>query len=76
MCLAIPVQVVEVDSAGRSGHVDYLGTKIQANFALLEGVHRGDWVIVHAGFAISRLDEMEAQETLALLREVRSLDPQ
>jgi hydrogenase expression/formation protein HypC len=76
MCLAIPVQVVEVDSDGRSGHADYLGTKIQANFALLEDVQRGDWVIVHAGFAISRLDAKEAQETLALLREVRSLDPQ
>jgi len=74
MCLAIPVRVVEVDSAGRSGHVDYLGTKIAANFALLEGVQQGDWVILHAGFAISRLDEEEAQETLALLREVRSFD--
>jgi hydrogenase expression/formation protein HypC len=76
MCLAIPVQVIEVDSAGRSGQVDYLGTKIQANFTLLEGVRRGDWVILHAGFAISRLDEEEARETLALLREVRSFDPE
>jgi hydrogenase expression/formation protein HypC len=76
MCLAIPVQVVEVDPAGLSGHVDYLGTKIQTNFALLEGVRRGDWVIIHAGFAISRLDEKEAQETLALLREARSFNPE
>jgi len=74
MCLAIPVRVIEVDSPGLSGKVDYLGTKIQANFALLEGVRLGDWVIVHAGFAISRLDEKEAKETLDLLREVQNAE--
>jgi|ADurb_Met_03_Slu_FD_contig_31_1767469_length_487_multi_1_in_0_out_0_1 hydrogenase assembly chaperone HypC/HupF len=71
MCLAIPVRVVEIDASGDAGKVDYLGTKIGANFALIRDVRIGDWVIVHAGFAISRLDEAEARETLALLRDVQ-----
>ena len=70
-CLAIPVRVVEIDASGDAGKVDYLGTKIGANFALIRDVRVGDWVIVHAGFAISRLDEAEARETLALLRDVQ-----
>jgi len=69
MCLAIPAKVTQIN-ASRQGKVDYLGTKVKANFSLLEDVRRGDWVIVHAGFAITRLDEEEAQETLALLREI------
>jgi hydrogenase expression/formation protein HypC len=69
MCLAIPAKVVQVDPSG-SGKVDYLGTKVNVNFSLLENVRPGDWVIVHAGFAITRLDEKEAQETLSLLREI------
>ena len=74
MCLAIPVRVIEVESPGLSGKVDYLGTKIQVNFALLEGVLIGDWVIVHAGFAISRLEEKEARETLDLLRDIQNAE--
>jgi hydrogenase expression/formation protein HypC len=69
MCLAIPAQVTEIDASGK-GKVDYLGTKVKVDFSLLENVKRGDWVIVHAGFAITRLDEEEAQETLDLLREI------
>jgi len=72
MCLGIPAKVVEVDEVYETGKVDYLGTKIQANFVLINNIRLGDWVIVHAGFAISRLDEKEAQETLDLLREIAS----
>lgn len=68
MCLGIPAKVVQVDDS-LQGKVDYLGTRVKTNFALLDGVEKGDWVIVHAGFAIAKLDEEEAQETLALLRE-------
>ncbi|MBN1940050.1 MAG: HypC/HybG/HupF family hydrogenase formation chaperone [Candidatus Aminicenantes bacterium] len=71
MCLAIPVRVIALDSSDDTGKVDYMGTKIGANFALLKDIRVGDWVIVHAGFAISRLDEKEARETLAMLREVQ-----
>jgi hydrogenase expression/formation protein HypC len=69
MCLGIPAKVIQLD-VSRLGKVDYLGTKVRVNFSLLEDVKPGDWVIVHAGFAISRLDEEEAQETLSLLREI------
>lgn len=70
MCLAIPSKVVEFDAGSKTGKVDYLGTKVAVNLALLDRVGLGDWVIVHAGFAISQLDENEAQETLTLLREI------
>ncbi|MBP1768363.1 MAG: hypothetical protein A2Y69_09940 [Candidatus Aminicenantes bacterium RBG_13_59_9] len=69
MCLAIPAQVTEIDADGR-GKIDYLGTKVKVDFSLLENIRPGDWVIVHAGFAITRLDEEEARETLSLLREI------
>ncbi|HZX10300.1 MAG TPA: HypC/HybG/HupF family hydrogenase formation chaperone [Acidobacteriota bacterium] len=68
MCLGIPAKVIEIDE-NNQGKVDYLGTKVSTNFTLLEDVKPGDWVIVHAGFAISRLNEQEAQETLELIRE-------
>jgi len=57
MCLGIPAKV------------DYLGTRVKTNFALLEDVKPEDWVIVHAGFAISKLNEQEAKETLELIKE-------
>lgn len=69
MCLGIPARVIQLHGSGL-GKVDYLGTKVRVNFSLLEDVKLGDWVIVHAGFAISKLDEEEAQETLSLLREI------
>ena len=75
MCLGIPSKVVHLDETGKAGKVDHLGTKVQVSFALMEGVRLGDWVIVHAGFAISRLDEKEARETLALLREIEESTP-
>lgn len=71
MCLGIPAKVTEIDNS-KLGKVDYLGTKVKTNFALLEDVKIGDWVIIHAGFAISKLEEKEAQETLAMLREIAS----
>ncbi len=69
MCLGIPAKVIHVDDR-MQGKVDYMGTKIQVSFQLLDDVRVGDWVIVHAGFAISKMDEDEAQETFALLREL------
>ena len=70
MCLGIPSKVIEVDEAFKTGKIDYLGTKVKTNFALLNDIKIGDWVIVHAGFAISRLDEADALETLDILREM------
>ncbi len=75
MCLGIPSKIIELDETLKTGKVDHLGTKVQVSFALMEGLRPGDWVIVHAGFAISRLDEKEARVTLALLREIEESAP-
>jgi len=73
VCLAIPGKIVEIDSKKQSAIVDYgSGTKRKANVSLVE-VKIGDYVLVHAGFAIQVLDEKEAKETLALFREMLSL---
>jgi len=69
MCLGIPAKIVQIDEHNQ-GKVEYLETKIKVNFSLLENIKIGDWVIIHAGFAISKLDEEEARETLSLLREI------
>ncbi|MFQ6070233.1 MAG: HypC/HybG/HupF family hydrogenase formation chaperone [Candidatus Aminicenantales bacterium] len=73
MCLGIPSKVVEINEFNR-GKVDYLGTRVRADFSLLEDIKPGDWVILHAGYAISKLDEKEARETLSMLREMAVLD--
>jgi len=69
MCLGIPAKVIEIDDPNQ-GKVDYLGTKVKTNFTLLDDIKLGDWVIVHAGFAITKLNEEEARETLSMLREI------
>ncbi len=69
MCLGIPAKVIQIDESNL-GKVDYLGTRVMTNFALLENIKVGDWVIVHAGFAISKLNEEEARETFSILKEM------
>lgn len=70
MCLGIPMKVVEVN--GDRGIVEIAGVKREASFQLLENVKVGEYVLVHAGYAINKIDEEEAQETLDLLREIAS----
>jgi hydrogenase expression/formation protein HypC len=73
MCLAIPGQVIEiVDAANQIARVDVVGVKRNINVGLLcdEGVAPGDWVLIHVGFAISRIDESEARATVELLEEM------
>jgi hydrogenase expression/formation protein HypC len=72
MCLAIPGQVVEVvDDINRLAMVDVAGVRRTVNIGLLDidgtGVHAGDWVLIHVGFAISQVDEEEARATRNLL---------
>lgn len=72
MCLAIPGQVVEVvDDVHRLATVDVAGVRRTVNVGLLDvdgqGVGRGDWVLIHVGFAISQVDESEAQATREML---------
>ena len=72
MCLAIPGKIVDIDVENERAVVDYGdGTKREANITLVE-VKIGDYVLVHAGFAIQVLDEKDAKETLDLFREMLS----
>ena len=73
MCLAIPGQVIEfVDEANRLAKVEVAGVRRTVNVGLLDddgdGAQPGDWVLIHVGFALSKVDEEEAQATLALLQ--------
>jgi hydrogenase expression/formation protein HypC len=65
MCLAIPVRVVEL-LADDSAIVDLGGIRKQISLALVDGVQLGDYVILHVGYALARLDPEEAERTLAL----------
>jgi hydrogenase expression/formation protein HypC len=68
MCLAVPMQVISTDGQTLVAEID--GVKRPASLIMLgEEVAVGDYVLIHAGFAISRLDEDEALATLALMRE-------
>ncbi len=71
MCLGVPMQVVSINGSEAVAEID--GVQRAASLMLLEEeIAVGDYVIVHAGFAISRLDEAEALETLRMMREVFS----
>ena len=72
MCLAIPAEVVELlpDAMAR---VSIDGVTKVVSLALVDGVVAGDYVLLHVGFALSRIDEKEATETLAILREMGEL---
>ncbi|HEY4278827.1 MAG TPA: HypC/HybG/HupF family hydrogenase formation chaperone [Conexibacter sp.] len=71
MCLAIPGQVVELgDELNGLATVEVAGVRRRINVGLVDDVGPGDWVLVHVGFALSRVDEQEALATLALLEEM------
>ncbi len=73
MCLGVPMQVVSVDGMDIVAEID--GVRREASLMILDDpVEVGDFVIVHAGFAIAKLDEADARETLAMMREVFSLE--
>ena len=68
MCVGVPMQVISIEGDQAMTEVD--GVKREASLMLLDDVVVGDFVIIHAGFAISKLDEEDARETLAMMREV------
>ncbi len=71
MCLGIPGQIVEiVDTTTNIAKVDVGGVKRDVNVGLIapEGIGPGDWVLIHVGFAMSKIDEQEAQSTLDFLQ--------
>jgi hydrogenase expression/formation protein HypC len=69
MCLAVPGKLAEI--SGATGRVDYGGGLVrEAQLDLLPGARVGDFVLVHAGYAIAKVDEREAEETLRIIREM------
>jgi hydrogenase expression/formation protein HypC len=76
VCLAIPGQIIDiVDEPNRLARVEVAGVKRSVNIGLLDGevtgpAGPGDWVLIHVGFAISRIDEVEARATRRLLEQM------
>jgi len=68
MCLAVPARVVEID--GASAKVDIMGNRRKADLGLLDDVAIGDFILIHAGFGIHKLDREEAEATLDLFKEM------
>jgi hydrogenase expression/formation protein HypC len=71
MCLAIPSKIVKIEDNVATIDVD--GVKREASLLLIENPEVGDYVIVHAGFAINKINEEDALESLKLLKEAASL---
>jgi len=66
MCLAIPSKIVKIDNG--VGTIDVDGVQRTASLLLVEGAAVGDYVIVHAGFALHKIDEADAMESLRILK--------
>ncbi len=71
MCLAVPMKIVEIQDG--LAWVEVAGVRRQVSVELLEGPKVGEYVMVHAGYAIERVSEEEAKETLDLIRQVAAL---
>jgi hydrogenase expression/formation protein HypC len=76
MCLAVPGKITEIyDSAGlRMGKVDFGGVVREVCLAYVPEAQVGEYTVIHVGFAISRLSEAEALESLALLNEIADIE--
>ena len=81
MCLAVPGKVVAVrepdagDVTGKTGTVDFQGSRLEVGLVFVPEAQEGDWVLVHAGFALQVLDEQEARETWQYLEEAEPAEP-
>jgi hydrogenase expression/formation protein HypC len=72
MCLAVPARIESIN--GEKATVSLAGARAEAVIALTPEARVGDWVLVHAGYAITIVDEKDARETFAILREMERLD--
>ena len=72
MCLAVPGQILEID--GTMATVNVAGVKRRISLDLVENVAQGEYVLVHVGFALKKVNEQEAMETLATLQACFSED--
>jgi hydrogenase expression/formation protein HypC len=72
MCLGVPAKILE--TGGGAAIVELGGVRREISVMLIDNVSVGEWVIIHAGFAIEKLSEEEAEQTLALFREIAGSD--
>ena len=77
MCIAIPAKIIECKSGTDLATADVIGITRQINVGLLgsDSVEIGDWVLIHSGFAMSKIDEAEARVSLEFLGMLASSDP-
>lgn len=81
MCLAVPGKIIEItetiagETLGRKGTVDFQGSTLEVGLDFTPDAIVGDWVLVHAGFAINQIDEGEAREVWEYLREMDEEPP-
>jgi hydrogenase expression/formation protein HypC len=68
MCLGVPMRVMSIDGETAICEID--GVRREASLMMVDGVRVGDFVLIHAGFAIEKLDEEDAQQTLELFRQL------
>lgn len=68
MCLGVPMRVMSIEGDLALCEID--GVRREASLMMVDGVEAGDYVIIHAGFAISKLDEDDAEETLRVFRDL------
>ena len=71
MCLAIPSKIIRIE--GPMGIIDVGGVKMEISLLLIDDPEVGDYVLVHAGFALHKIDESEAMESLKILREAADM---
>ena len=74
MCYAIPAKILEIN--GETAKVDYGGVMKNVNICLLDSLKIGDYILIHAGFAIEKLDKKSADESLQLIREIMRFSEQ
>jgi len=72
MCLAVPAQVITLDKNSDTAVVDLSGIQKEISTALVEDVNVGDYVLIHVGYALQKLSEEEAAQTLALFDELNA----
>jgi len=72
MCLAVPARVISLDTASDMAVVELDGIRKEASTVLLDEVNIGDYVLLHVGFALERIDADEAEKTLAIFDEMRA----
>jgi len=72
MCLAVPMKLIKIE--GSKGVVELSGVKKEVSLSLLTDFKIGDYLIIHAGFAIEKLNEKEAKETLSVWKEIENLE--